>query len=526
MRSLLLSILLAAGSASADPSSLLPDVREGDDDVREAVRAGLEAGRPVESARFLSSVSLIEAGGRVIGRVETWARRDPPAMKEILEMSGVAQAAVLVDDVAYLQDANGRVREATGDEAATYRLAHALLFHTYLDGDPDGFSTDVTPTRLVFLPRSDGAARSLEVRREDDLWLPFRFHQRQQGVDVTTTFEEWRPVDGIRFPFVSVQSTGDERFDLTLRTQTVSHPDSIDAERFHVPAGDEVPDAEILDAVAAAAIPVERIGSLWLIEGKIHDRPVRCLLDTGAAATVLSSRLAAALGLPARGLVEARGAGGSEEARFVDVDRFTLPGVVVRDQTVVTLPFDQIHAALAVPVDVILGYDFLSRFAVELDAPRRTLALLSSGDYRPRPGAKSMPLRIEANVPRIAAVIDGRHRGNLLFDLGNAAPLVLHTAFATEHGYLDRAEEGDAMTGIGGVETMRRVTLETVEVGDVRFDDVPASIAVSATGVLAMDESIGNLGSGLFTNSVLAFDYGAGSFWIAPSVTAEADSSR
>lgn len=512
-----------SGPAWAQTSSpLLPEAR----DLLSEVRDGLEAGRKIETLAHTHSVARIESGGSVIGRVETWARRDPPALVEVLDLSGVTQTATLVGDRAWFRDPNGRVREATGDEAASYRLAHALLFHTYLDAAPAGFQRILTSSSIVFVPDGRGAPRSLELGGGDgDRRIPTRFLQRQQGVDLETTFSEWRPVDGVLFPFQSEQTSDDGRFDLVIVTTEVSFPDRLDPDRFLPPGeNDSRQDARITDPALATAIPVKRLGTLLSVDVTVNGRHAGFLIDTGAAATVLSSRFAETLGLPARGLVEARGAGGSEPARFVDVDRLTLPGVEVTNQTLVMLPLDGLRAAFTVPIDGILGYDFLSRFAVEVDYPGERLALFAPGTYEPPPGASLVPLRIEANVPRIDAALDELPAASFLLDLGNASPLVLHTAFAAEHGYADRATPGSPLTGIGGVAAMSTVTVDRLVLGSETFRDVDASIARSARGVLSLDESVGNLGSGLFANSIVAFDYGAGALWIvSPSADSASD---
>jgi hypothetical protein len=46
-------------------------------------------------------------------------------------------------------------------------------------------------------------------------------------MDVVTTFEDWRTIDGVRVPFVSTQRTGDPRFDLRRRTVTFSVLDAL-----------------------------------------------------------------------------------------------------------------------------------------------------------------------------------------------------------------------------------------------------------------------------------------------------------
>lgn len=513
-------LLLLGGLATQPPpvtaTPLAPDVGAS----LAELHSSLSDGRDPRAVRAFRAVGTIEMGGQVVGTTRTVAARNPPALREVLEMAGVRQVAVLIGDEAWFEDPNGSVRSATGDELASYRLAHSLLFHTYLEGEVPGFDLQREPGALRFLPQQDGAARVLELADDEEgRLLPSLLRQRQQGAEITTTFEDWRTFDGVRMPFRSVQSSGDARFDLVLTTTGVEMPDALDPDEIlPLLAGSHPADAALLDPERAASIPLRRFGALLMVQAEVNGHETTFLIDTGAGATVLSSRLADRLSLSRRGVVEARGAGGSEAGGYVDLARLSLPGVEIRDQTVVVLPLGPLRDATGHEVDGILGYDFLSRFALEIDYAHKTLGLFALGGYAPRDCSSRVDLRVEANVPRIQATVDGIHGGNFVLDLGNATSLVLHTSFAAEHGYLDRA--GDAsfsLSGIGGSEAMSRVTVGSLALGDVVFREVPAVIARSGEGVLALEESLGNVGGDLFDGAVVAFDYSEGALWVCPA---------
>lgn len=464
----------------------------------------------------------------MIGTVTTIARRDPPAIREVLELGAVRQTATLLGDEAWFEDANGKVRPATGDELATYRLSHAFLFHTYLDGDPPPFRRVVEDDVIRFRPGAAGAERTLELARgADGLLLPARLRQRQQGTPVETTFEDWRVVDGVRFPFRSVQGTGDARFDLVMTTTEVAFPDAIAPDEIPRPAAGDAPDdVRITDPARAASIPVRRFGPLVALPVELPDgSSVPFLLDTGAGATVLDRVVADRLGMEVHGTLEARGAGGSEAGGFVRLPSLSAPGVIVLDQTIATLPLGALGDILGEPVGGILGYDFLSRFLVRIDYPRSLLGLFPPGTPPP-PAAHRAVLRVEANVPRIDGVLDGTHHGNFVLDLGNASALVLHPSFAREAGYLDDAVAGPrSIAGIGGARAVRTLRVGSLVLGGIEFRDVPAVVPEEEDGALALDESIGNAGAGLFTDATVWLDYDAASFWVLDA-TADSAAAR
>jgi predicted aspartyl protease len=264
------------------------------------------------------------------------------------------------------------------------------------------------------------------------------------------------------------------------------------------------------------------VGALLLVPVRVNGRDARFLLDTGAGATVIDATLAEELGLESRGLVQARGAAGHDAAAFVGVERLELPGVELRGQTVVTLDLAPVAAVIGRAVDGVLGYDFLSRFAVRLDYPAARLGLWPSGTYSPDPGATLVPLRIESNVPHVDGVLDGTHRGSFLLDTGNSSALLLHSPFVREQGL--RGDNGDRtrVSGVGGHDSMESVGVDSLRIGDRVFRDLTALLARAESGAVALHGSIGNLGGALFADCVLAFDYSAASLWIAAATAASA----
>lgn len=497
--------------------------------------ASLFVGAAPDTLRALVADGVIERGGLVVGRVETAGVRTPPALQEATEIDGVRQVLTWIDGEGWVEDANGAVRALSGDELAACALAHALWFHTWLADSVAGFerqldAADPAAPSITFRPRAGGPARRLRLVRDaaGDL-LPARFERTEAGTPVVTTFNDWRTVAGVRFPFVSAQGTGDPRFDVVGRTTSLRVVEALPPPGIVAPVVAAAGDARLVDAASARAIPLERPGGLFLVRVEVDGRPgLGFLLDTGAGATVLAAEHAAEHGMATRGVLEARGAAGSEAAAYVDVASLRLPGVELVGQTVVSVPLAALGAALGTRVDGILGWDFLSRFAVEVDEPASVLAVFPPGDYAPRPGMARLPLRIELNVPRIEGELDGRHRGSFLLDTGNATELLLHASFAAGHGYLERARDSArALSGIGGDASIREVTVGSLALGDVRFADVEAVLAPEGSGVIALEEAVGNLGAALLRGRVLALDYRAGAAWLsgAPGIATPAAAS-
>jgi predicted aspartyl protease len=505
---------LVCSGAGAEPTTT------GLDDVLARIRDEIFVGIDPGDLRAVRAEGTIEMGGTVVGSLTTIAGRDPRAMREISEISGARQVATVLGEVAWLEDTNGMVRAATGDELTTYLLGHHLFFHRYLEGATEEFDLALDGDVIVIRP-AEGHTRTLRVGHD---FVPREFEQRQLGVDVTTRFSDWRRVGGVLFPFTTRQSTGDPQFDITVRTTEIELLDRLPLGAIPRPEVKDVSDFAVVDPARAADIEFALVRNLILLEVRINEaEPSWFLLDTGAGATVISTAYAETIGVTSRGTMEARGAGGSEVAGYAEIDSMSLPGIELGKQTVVTVSLDVIATALAHPVDGILGYDFLSRCAVEIDYGRRRLAIHPSGEYRPPPGRARVPLRLEANVPRIEGILEGEHRGSFILDTGNTRSLLLHSPFVRATG-LDRRgwKSSETLAGIGGRESFLEARIESLALGDVEFRDVPAMLATSEEGIGATGEAIGNIGAGLFEGGVLAFDYSEGALWIeavAPSAS-------
>ncbi|HEV3091813.1 MAG TPA: aspartyl protease family protein [Candidatus Cybelea sp.] len=104
--------------------------------------------------------------------------------------------------------------------------------------------------------------------------------------------------------------------------------------------------------------------------------PFKFALDTGASTTVVSPSLASQLDVRLNDIADVTGGGGSIKAssarvRSVRVGSNTANGIDVA----VTNAFETLSAAIGQQLDGILGYNFLSRFRVDIDYPKALLIL-------------------------------------------------------------------------------------------------------------------------------------------------------
>jgi hypothetical protein len=158
----------------------------------------------------------------------------------------------------------------------------------------------------------------------------------------------------------------------------------------------------------------------------VNGRPARALLDTGSFRGVeLSSRLATELGLALAptGRVAKRHDGKSlvlQEARLVS---FTIGGMRREDvaASVVEGDVERISERVSTPFDVILGWEFLSRYSLLVDYRERTLrwslGRLSDAVPRRAAGVTTVPVETVKGVPVVAGFV-GADSVRFLVDTG------------------------------------------------------------------------------------------------------------
>lgn len=129
-------------------------------------------------------------------------------------------------------------------------------------------------------------------------------------------------------------------------------------------------------------VTLQPAGGVLVLPLEVNGRPARFLLDTGASRSVVTEAATQRLGLARDEWVASNMqgvSGGIEHTRNADPRRLSLGGVELRrhtmahDNTLTVATLPQVTPGL--PIDGVLGRDFLSVFDLDLDMPAHTLAL-------------------------------------------------------------------------------------------------------------------------------------------------------
>ncbi len=334
------------------------------------------------------------------------------------------------------------------------------------------------------------------------------------GIEVRSYPGDYREVDGVvtaTRSLSTIPAMGQEIESRNLLTEyNVAVPESI----FALTAG--AGDWEL--TASGTPHPISLRGEHIYLEGEINGTPVNVLLDSGAGATVLDSSLAVSLGLESTGRLPARGIGGTREFSFVKVDSYSAAGAGVRDQTLAVMPLsEEFYPSTGERIDMIIGYDFLSRFVTGIDYGRETITLFHPDSFRTEdPRATVLPAERSMSLLSIEAVLEDSVPVRLLLDTGAGGNIHLTPSFFRENpDFLEgRPSFETEIQGVGGSETITGFRVSSVTLGD---HTVPGGLCSSFDGGEMFSAYDGILGNGILSRFRVYLDYRAGRVVLSPS---------
>jgi hypothetical protein len=265
-------------------------------------------------------------------------------------------------------------------------------------------------------------------------------------------------------------------------------------------------DLQFSSGQSARRIPFELVGNHIYLRGRVNDSGPRWfLLDTGAAGSYFDAQQAKALGLGVQG-----------ESKKVVID---FPGVKLRNQALKIQPLGfWIYDGHA--VDAILGYDFISRFIIEIDYANRTMSLFEPQSYKHLGFGEVIPLIMleddsGGKVPLVRARIMQLGRdpieGKFIADTGVRSSLSFNSPFVEANKLLQFTQK-TIHAPLGGGSMVRESRQPVGRVPNLKFGSFTFknSIAIffrDKTGVLASPEFDGVIGGEILRRFKVVFDY-------------------
>ena len=214
-----------------------------------AAMGGRAAFDKIKSRSMTGSISLSTPAGDIPGTIEILNARPNKARTVIkADRSAFGAGALVIDQrfdgqTGYVLDSLQGNRDITGNQLDNMR--NTGFPHGFLDYKGLGFSVKLQGKEkvgageayvIVFEPAKGSAIRQYI---DAQTMLPMKFSltvnvpQVGQDVEQTTTFEDYKEVDGIKLPFKLISSSSLQSFTITL--DKVTHNVDVDEKLFSKP---------------------------------------------------------------------------------------------------------------------------------------------------------------------------------------------------------------------------------------------------------------------------------------------------
>lgn len=256
-------------------------------------------------------------------------------------------------------------------------------------------------------------------------------------------------------------------------------------------------------------------GDTIVLSAEAAGAHVEAILDSGSSASIISTELAARLGLAAVEARTIRGIGGRAGVRLARDVELAFGGQRRRLAFVIIADLDTVSAALGGPVDLVLGEDMLAGRCVALDFDNSRISIGDTGTFAGGRGWQDQPLSRGSNRELlVTASVAALPNIPMVFDLGSSTALMLARTYIDQHRLLDGVRQSTA--AIGGVDGIRLATAFMAR--DVRLagHSVPSVPALTPTAWLSAS-ALGSIGFPLISQFDVVLDVSAGKLWLRPA---------
>jgi len=474
-------------------------------------RKAVHAGRGLESV-FVTTTSDEDG---IPGKIEESVTSRGPYRRTVTRQFDDSET-VVGEGFVQRRDWNGFVRDIEGQELSRLRSRifqeNVILFgppqlmaqaEVSLSGDGKLYDLRLTP------PGGTPVTWSIDPKT----WLAVRtVRMGDEDSDITTTYHAWREIGGQFTPQsadVSESNKPDYRWE-----RTGVKPDAGDA-TFERPA--PWPTDAHLDA-NAPPIPFNFENGHIMFKVSVNGRPPAWFIfDTGADQQVINQTRMEEFGLKTYAKSSTTGGGNTAEYGYAKGATFTLPGVVLRDQHVAVLDQTGLERALGMPIGGILGYDFISRFVVEIDYAKQLIKLHEPGSWSYAGSGFVVPITFDTGIPFTHGEISVATKKNIpaffVLDFGAMETMTLTSPFVKANNLISLAGSNSQVNRPAGLEKQFfaqnnvRGRIDELRLGAMTVESIPVNLSVNSTGAYASPNFSGTIGQTLYRRYHVFIDY-------------------
>lgn len=352
-------------------------------------------------------------------------------------------------------------------------------------------------------------------------FLVTRVERQVTDTKVVTTYDDFRATDGLTEPWHVHTSDGRPNNDTDEQLQTLQNGVAIDESKLAIPGNAR--DPVTLDG-SRVSLPISILSDRIILKTQIGGRKVDFQLDSGASGILLDRSVADALRIPTYGKLTEETAGSYQASRAI-VPAIAIGGLTMQNVVVETAPFHWFSSD-GTPIAGLIGYDLIASRVIHIDYVNSTVEAIDRGSFTPPAGAIALPIRLDDQVPAIAAQIGNAASQKFVLDTGADRSLLLaefvaaHPADTTDQGLGDEMSDSypfvEDSSGVGGEIPLRPVQVSGLAIGGLHFPKWLFNVTQNANAFNAEDYD-GLIGQDVLRNFDLYFDYPKSTVYLVPN---------
>jgi hypothetical protein len=349
-----------------------------------------------------------------------------------------------------------------------------------------------------------------------DLWIDARTFLVDRTVEKaaietrTTYFSDYRLTSGVKIPFYSRSTNGEERYDQLISVEKVEFNVPLTDEMFRMPAPPSL-DFVMSGGKNSTTFPFSLYNNHIYIQAGLNGKgPFELLCDTGGA-NIITPELAQELGLKPEGKLQGRGVGEkSEDVGLAKIETLQVGDATLSNQLFAVFPLSSMSSVEGMPMQGLIGYEVFKRFVVTIDYERGQLSLTLPSAFSYQGSGIVVPFKFNQQIPEVDGQIDGLP-GKFDIDTGSRASLTILAPFAEKENLKARyGAKIDAMTGwgIGGPTRGLITRAKVLKLGEATVEGPLMDLSLQTKGAFTDSYVAGNVGGGVLKRFNIVFDYG------------------